>query len=61
MMPMEPCGPASILGEERWVFVPIFETLTLTPRGLDDLHPVLFFQWYVDNDVNNDLSDVGTF
>ena len=56
MTPIEPCDTTASLWEERCLLGPTWETLTLTPWGLDNWHTELLFLSYADTDVKDDLS-----
>ena len=58
--PIDPCDTTASLWEERGVLGPMWDALTLTPRGLDDLHSELLFWKYVDTDVKDDPSGGGS-
>ena len=50
-MPTKSCDTTASLFDERFFLGPMWESLTLTPRSLDDGHPELLFWMYVDTDL----------
>ena len=54
---IKPCDTTASLWEERGLTGPLWQALTLTPRGLDDVQSVRLFLRYVDTEVNYEPSD----